>query len=84
MQIVKKVRRKVAVCSDVICNRCGESCLKYLTKNSEFNSYEYATISASWGFYSQKDGMITRAHLCEGCMEIIEKDFKIPATCEDE
>lgn len=83
MQRVKRVSRKVPICVDILCNKCGVSCLKHKGKNHNLDSFECASIIASWGYESHKDGARTNAHLCEDCLDELERTFVIPATSYD-
>ena len=64
----KRVR---AVCeavipSRVLCNCCGASC----RPSEDAYSFEYATISADWGYGSKgRDMQSHQAHLCQSCYE---------------
>jgi len=46
---------------DIVCNCCGKSCY-----TGEYG-YEYMTLSANWGYTSNKDLEKWEAHLCEQC-----------------
>ncbi|BBG89714.1 hypothetical protein ACGSH8M1_023800 [Aeromonas caviae] len=46
---------------DVCCDVCGES------TNVAEQVLEYATLAASWGYYSKHDGEQYQVHLCESC-----------------
>ena len=58
---------------DVICNACGESCRDNLGMN-----FEYADVSAAWGYGSKKDMEVHRGHLCEACYDKLVASWKIP------
>ncbi len=58
---VERKRVEVDVGIDVICNVCGESTVSD-------GIFEYAVITAEWGYGSNRDGEEWRAHACEGCM----------------
>ena len=49
---------------DVLCDRCGAT-----TKT--LGDFEYATLSASWGYGSSKDMICHEAHFCEECFDEI-------------
>jgi len=53
--------------TNILCDICGESCKKSA-------DYEYAYLSANWGYDSKKDGEQHRAHLCEKCYNKV-RDF---------
>lgn len=48
---------------DILCDVCGASC------KTQINDFEYATLSASWGYCSRKDGESYSATLCENCFD---------------
>ena len=48
---------------DIICDICGKS-----TK-TEFDDYEYAELSARWGYSSSKDEEYHEVCLCEKCYD---------------
>lgn len=56
---------------DIICDKCGKSCL-----NSTEMNFEYATITAHWGYGSNKDLEKHEAHVCEKCYD----DFHLKST----
>lgn len=47
---------------DVICDSCGASC------NTEYGA-EFMSLSANWGFFSNKDLEKWEAHICEKCVD---------------
>lgn len=61
MRTYKEVKRKVE--DTVRCDICDYNC----TKNQY--SSEYATLEASWGYGSQKDGSKYDIQLCELCFD---------------
>lgn len=63
MRTYKEVKRKVE--DTVRCDICDYNC----TKNQY--SSEYATLEASWGYGSQKDGIKYDVQLCESCFDNI-------------
>jgi len=48
---------------DIVCDICGKS-----TK-TEFNDYEYAELSARWGYSSSKDEEYHEVCMCEKCYD---------------
>ena len=55
-----------------ICDRCGKQCA-----NSAEDDLEYATLKASWGYSSKRDGERDEAVLCENCYYYIVHETKI-------
>lgn len=49
---------------DVVCDKCGKSCRDDMDMN-----FEYATISAYWGYASSKDLYHDEAQICESCYD---------------
>lgn len=53
------------------CDVCGKSCYR-----SEFedrmHSDEYATLSATWGYWSDKDLTWHECHMCEFCFDKVK------------
>ena len=62
MKKLVKETKEVEVCEDIICDICDKSC--------EINgNLNYATLSAKWGYGSDKDLTVHEAHICEGCYD---------------
>lgn len=57
---------------DVVCDLCGQSC----RDEHDFN-YHYATLTATWGYGSGKDGETWEAHICEKCVDSLPFVAKI-------
>ena len=49
---------------DILCDKCGKSC-----RDDEGRNFEYATITACWGYGSRKDFEEHEAHVCESCYD---------------
>lgn len=49
---------------DIICDKCGKSC-----RDDDGMNFEYAQISAYWGFCSKKDDEKHTAQVCETCYD---------------
>lgn len=54
---------------DITCDICGKSC------KTKLDDFEYATLSASWGYCSRKDGESYSALLCEDCFDDVVKNI---------
>lgn len=63
----KKTQKLVWQVSDVICDMCNQTCLK------QHGSNEYGTLEATWGYYSERDGVSEECHLCEACFAKVRK-----------
>ncbi len=74
MKKYKKVLKEVAVCSKVICNRCG----KEITPDVCGDEGRLLSVEKVWGYGSAKDGVKQTFELCEECYDEIVARFKIP------
>jgi hypothetical protein len=61
MKILGKIEKEDVV--DIICDICGKSV------KTEFDDYEYALLSARWGYSSSKDEEYHEVCLCEACYD---------------
>lgn len=59
--------RPTPVVVEVVCDICGASCGS--TRNDNFVDFEFATLSASWGYGSSRDGECHHIDLCEACFD---------------
>lgn len=75
MNVKRNIKRTLSTVVDVKCNSCGNSCIK----SKQDLAFEFATIHAAWGYFSNKrDGEVHEAHLCQSCFEKLIKKFAIP------
>lgn len=51
---------------DILCDKCGKSCRDDCDMN-----FEYAEISSTWGYGSNKDGQRHRGEICEPCYDTL-------------
>ena len=84
MFTTKTITLEHEVAEDIFCNRCGKNCVTQRSEDGSILSTECAVLNADWGYDSNKDTSRTFAHLCENCVDEIEKDFMHPATKYDE
>jgi hypothetical protein len=76
MEILEKRLVEKRIVTDVLCNKCGESC-KYHLDNETFN-INSAVITGDFGYGSTKYDLIDfEVHLCEDCYAELERTFKI-------
>lgn len=61
MKIIGRIEKQDVI--DIVCDICGKS-----TK-TEFSDYEYAELSARWGYSSAKDEEYHEVCLCEECYD---------------
>ena len=54
--------------TDVVCDRCKESCKKIDKYGGQF---EFSRINAEWGYWSTKDGQTLDLTFCEKCTDDI-------------
>lgn len=70
----KRVERVVdVVVKDIICDGCKESC----RPEGPLPNYEYAKLSASWGYYSPFDMQRHEAHFCAKCFVLLLEKMNI-------
>lgn len=70
MKTYKQVKKKVI--DQIICDCCGQSC----TMNEPFDEHEYATLEATWGYFSNQDGTQYNIELCESCFNDVLQIIK--------
>lgn len=70
MKTYKKKLQKVV--DEVYCDACGENC----TIEEPCKEYEFATIEANWGYFSNQDGSYYNIDICENCFNETIKFLK--------
>ena len=55
------------VVDQISCDCCGQSCTKEVPTIEPSFDHEYATIEATWGYFSEQDGTKYSVELCESC-----------------
>ena len=73
--------RQAKVLVDICCDVCGNSCKNELGTArdhigdmcNQAADFEFATISANWGYCSRKDGESYHLDLCENCFDAVVK-----------
>jgi hypothetical protein len=77
MKIIKNIKKEIEQeeITDILCNKCGESCKDKCNMN-----YEGLIEANVWGGYGSKlgDSVSYQFSLCEDCLKIMFDDFKIP------
>jgi len=67
MKTYKKKLTKVV--DKILCDSCGEDC----TITEPVHEHEYAELTATWGYFSNQDGMQYDIHICETCFnEVVD------------
>lgn len=61
MKTYKKVLKKDI--DKIYCDACGKSC----TITEPVDEHEYATLAATWGYFSNQDGQYFDIQICESC-----------------
>ena len=51
---------------DILCDKCGKTC-----RDAQGMNFEYATVTAHWGYASKKDLEQHEAHVCEACYDAL-------------
>lgn len=66
-----EVRETIAtqqeVIMDIRCNRCGESCKRYMAKKDNIYNLEFLRLGTCWGYPTPYDGESWTGHLCVEC-----------------
>lgn len=71
--------RQARVLVDICCDVCGKSCKNdrdIATDDYELHEtadFEYGAVSATWGYFSRKDGESYSTLLCENCFDDVVK-----------
>ncbi len=84
MKIPKKdgtTNPKSDACSDwedILCDKCGKSC-----RDDAGDNFEYADLTACWGFNSRKDLEHHTAQICENCYDGLGLKPQIRSHFED-
>lgn len=68
--------RQARVLVDICCDVCAKSCKNDREISADYEldadaDFEYATLSATWGYFSRKDGESYSAALCEDCFDAV-------------
>jgi hypothetical protein len=77
-ELIKKEQemKNVDIITDVLCDKCNQSCKTWADLQHTCPLYEYADLKASWGYGSTRDGEHYEYHLCQKCWENIIKEFQ--------
>lgn len=77
--------RQAKVLVDICCDVCGKSCKNDYDKEldrelSQNVDFEYATLRATWGYFSRKDGESYHLDICENCFDDVVKHIDAQKT----
>lgn len=68
--------KTIKAIDSIYCDGCGKTC----TITEPVHEHEYATLEATWGYFSNQDGTQYNIELCETCfdevLELIKKKRK--------
>ena len=67
--------KTVKVLDKIYCDVCGECCTKGDEENG-WTDHEYATIDATWGYWSNQDGTQYNIEMCENCFNEVLESLK--------
>lgn len=59
--------------SFLLCNGCGRKIPILLGDRQE----DFLSVDKTWGYFSKRDGIRMRFHLCEDCVNRMIRDFAI-------
>ena len=74
MRIYKEVVKKVV--DEILCDCCGQSCTKESPTETPSYCNEYASIEATWGYFSEQDGTQYSIEICEHCFNEVLASMK--------
>ena len=69
MKVTETKDKHEEVVTDVICDCCGKSLKVKEGISDEHYGFEYMTLEATWGFFSEKDTEHWIADICEKCVD---------------
>jgi len=77
----KEITKKITITTDIICNKCGESCKSYVFEDGGAQYSGLIELEYQGGYFSDKigDGVSHKFSLCENCLAILFSGFKIPS-----
>lgn len=58
-------KKMVKTVDKIYCDSCGKDC----TITCPVDEYEYASIEATWGYFSNQDGLQFDIQICEKCFD---------------
>lgn len=62
-------KKTVKAVDKILCDSCGQDC----TITEPVNEHEYAELTATWGYFSNQDGLQYDIQICETCFnEVVD------------
>lgn len=86
MKTTKTVKQDVEIIDDVICNKCGKTCMKVLVKESNLKEpYGLVEETVTGGYWSDDLEDLTKYtfSLCEKCLSELFDSFVVPVEKDD-
>ena len=65
-----RTKQEVIKVKGYICDICNKECRN---EKDPFSDYEYAILSAQWGYFSNKDLTAHECHMCESCFDQVKE-----------
>lgn len=59
----------------IYCNCCGKQI--QMKENTQIALEDFVFIEKSWGYFSEKDGIRHKMHICESCFDEWVKTFAL-------
>lgn len=59
----------------IYCNCCGKQI--QMKENTQIALEDFVFIEKSWGYFSEKDGIRHKMHICESCFDAWVKTFAL-------
>ena len=60
--------------NEIYCNMCG----KKIKQRQDIPVEDFVSVKKTWGYFSEKDGVVQECDLCEKCFDEIARRFRIP------
>lgn len=65
-------KKTVKTVDKILCDSCGKNC----TITEPVEEHEYAELSATWGYFSNQDGLQYDIQICETCFNEVVNFLK--------
>lgn len=77
MRVNKTIQVQENTLVDLLCDVCGKSCRHDVCFKHPDYGFEFATIKAKWGYFSDSDGKSYKIEICEDCFYDMLAYFKL-------